>query len=1057
MAEFTLIIDKGNCPSKPSPIKKVTILSAPIATINSEKSFFCPGELINLAGADPGTNHTFSWFGPSGFSSSLRIPAPFLATDPSQSGTYFFTVNNGVCDSPPDSVVLSVALKPLTPVPGGPLQTCEGSTVILNANYPTASIYYWMNPVGELITTNADSLVITDIQMDATGPWRLTVLEGECASDTSAAIQLTVNPKPFVTAAAARFIVCQNDPLQLSAATSIPVASFQWSGPAGFSSTLANPSLASFQANNAGTYQVEVTTDKGCKATGTVNIAIDTAPAILQIEDNTPTCPQGNDTISLFPTLNIADESGLTFLWSGPMNYTTDTKIAQITHSGTFTLSVINSNNCKSSDSISITIPPILTKPPVPSIQDGNLCEGEKTILFAGIPASDGQTFTWFTPTGQLTTSSAFFEIPSVNNDAAGNYAVRINKNNCSSPISDNYALLPKPIPTVKATSNSPVCEGSPIRLFADAPQGTQFQWAGPNFSATTSNPILNNGSSGTYTLTGTLNGCKGKTDSIEIVFLPAPKTPLVLTGGPVCLDAPEPKLLLQIAETTTVPNAIYYWYRGNILIDSTNVSFLEVTNFDGLNEGVVSFFAQTLNNGCLSARSPAAQVSLNTIPLSNAFAGTDKEICSETVLFLDAALPDIGTGNWTIISGPPSGVVIANPANPKTQVTNLATDTTYIFRWTLSNGVCTNYSFDDVTIKISSQSAINAGEEILACASTEIRLNATPVSFGTGRWRQGQVQQLLGVRILEPTNPNTPITGLVPGNLYQFIWEVTSACGTGTDQVLVLISDPNPFAGFDFSVCGEEGEVNLNAREPTSGSRGKWSAINPQIQFVDPDKPSTQASGLEVGSNIFVWTIDEAICEDNSRDTLIVHYTPIPQAADDESEVPFGKEILIDVLQNDQTFGLKAILSIIQNPLNGVATIVGDTAILYQPNGKFIGTDELVYEICLEDCECSMAKVILEIGADAPCTIPTIFTPNGDGINDQFIIQCLLNDTTYPQSQLIVFNNWGDEVFRSTIPYKNDWEGNYRGVPLPAGTYYYILNFGDSQKPAAGFVVIQR
>jgi gliding motility-associated-like protein len=96
-------------------------------------------------------------------------------------------------------------------------------------------------------------------------------------------------------------------------------------------------------------------------------------------------------------------------------------------------------------------------------------------------------------------------------------------------------------------------------------------------------------------------------------------------------------------------------------------------------------------------------------------------------------------------------------------------------------------------------------------------------------------------------------------------------------------------------------------------------------------------------------------------------------------------------------------------------------------------------------------------VGADAPCTVPTIFTPNGDGINDQLIITCLLDDTGYPDSQITIYNNWGDEVYRSPIPYQNDWDGTFKGKNLPVGTYYYILNFGSGGTPVAGFIVIQR
>ncbi|MCW3466162.1 gliding motility-associated C-terminal domain-containing protein [Chitinophaga nivalis] len=63
---------------------------------------------------------------------------------------------------------------------------------------------------------------------------------------------------------------------------------------------------------------------------------------------------------------------------------------------------------------------------------------------------------------------------------------------------------------------------------------------------------------------------------------------------------------------------------------------------------------------------------------------------------------------------------------------------------------------------------------------------------------------------------------------------------------------------------------------------------------------------------------------------------------------------------------------------------------------------------------------------------IPTAFTPNGDGINDKFVI---LGLDKYPGSVLIVFNRWGNVVYRSNN-YLNNWDGS----GLHEGTYYYEL-----------------
>ena len=61
--------------------------------------------------------------------------------------------------------------------------------------------------------------------------------------------------------------------------------------------------------------------------------------------------------------------------------------------------------------------------------------------------------------------------------------------------------------------------------------------------------------------------------------------------------------------------------------------------------------------------------------------------------------------------------------------------------------------------------------------------------------------------------------------------------------------------------------------------------------------------------------------------------------------------------------------------------------------------------------------------------------------MNETFVIPELeLNPERYSDSELTIFNRWG-EVLYSAQPYSNDWDGsNADGKPLPQGTYYYVL-----------------
>ena len=69
------------------------------------------------------------------------------------------------------------------------------------------------------------------------------------------------------------------------------------------------------------------------------------------------------------------------------------------------------------------------------------------------------------------------------------------------------------------------------------------------------------------------------------------------------------------------------------------------------------------------------------------------------------------------------------------------------------------------------------------------------------------------------------------------------------------------------------------------------------------------------------------------------------------------------------------------------------------------------------------------------------IITPNGDGRNDLLIFDKL---ETVTQNELKIYNRWGKVVYEVSM-YANDWGGLVDGEPLPAGTYYYVLNVNGS------------
>ena len=102
-------------------------------------------------------------------------------------------------------------------------------------------------------------------------------------------------------------------------------------------------------------------------------------------------------------------------------------------------------------------------------------------------------------------------------------------------------------------------------------------------------------------------------------------------------------------------------------------------------------------------------------------------------------------------------------------------------------------------------------------------------------------------------------------------------------------------------------------------------------------------------------------------------------------------------------------------------------------------------------------SSLVTPIQLDAfPTYVPQGFSPNGDGMNDKFVIQ----NANGKRVALEIYNRWGNRVYKSD-DYRNDWggevtEGFFLGRDIPDGTYYYIIII-DNKDKYAGFITINR
>lgn len=120
-------------------------------------------------------------------------------------------------------------------------------------------------------------------------------------------------------------------------------------------------------------------------------------------------------------------------------------------------------------------------------------------------------------------------------------------------------------------------------------------------------------------------------------------------------------------------------------------------------------------------------------------------------------------------------------------------------------------------------------------------------------------------------------------------------------------------------------------------------------------------------------------------------------------------------------------------------------------------GTYQLeVQEISNAGCSGDIKSGVVTV---ADFFIPDGFSPNGDGINDLFVIRGILS---YPNNSFVIFNRWGNRVFEAS-PYQNTWDGRSTigvrigGDELPVGTYFYVLDLKNGSAIYKGTIYLNR
>lgn len=295
--------------------------------------------------------------------------------------------------------------------------------------------------------------------------------------------------------------------------------------------------------------------------------------------------------------------------------------------------------------------------------------------------------------------------------------------------------------------------------------------------------------------------------------------------------------------------------------------------------------------------------------------------------------------------------------------------------------------------------------------------------------------------------------------------------CDTTTIIVTVLSTTlPTAVNDSDVTVINQPIVINILGNDTINGVFDSLYILSPPSNgavSINLDGTASYTPSLDYCDDAIPDSYTYILCNTSGCDTATVTIlvlcddTP-PVAVDDSGTTLIDEPIVINIMGNDTINGVFDTLYLLTPPLNGTVVINTDGTAEYTPNSGYCDPNEpdsYTYVLC-NVAGCDTATVTITIACENIATGELAFfngfTPNGDDVNDYFVIQGVEN---YQNNVLCVFNRWGNQIYRME-GYTNDpataFNGHWENVTLPEGTYFYVFDDGEGNR-YSGYVQIAR
>jgi gliding motility-associated-like protein len=690
--------------------------------------------------------------------------------------------------------------------------------------------------------------------------------------------------------------------------------------------------------------------------------------------------------------------------------------------------------------------------PATPTITAGGpttFCAGGSVTL----TSSAGTSYLW---SNGATTQS-------INVTAAGNYAVKVtNASGCLSAVSAATAVIVNAVPVtpnITAAGPTTFCAGGNVTLTSSA--GTGYLWSN---GATTQS--INVTSSGNYTVKITnVSGCQSPASVATVVTVNAlPGIPTITPDGPTTFCAGGNVTLSSSPETS------YLWSNG---ATAQSINITTPGNYT----------VQVINaSGCQSAASVATSVTVNALPVTPSItAGGPITFCDGGSVTLTssagtsylwsngattASINITTSGNYTVQVTNAGGCQSALSAAANVTVNSIPPTPTITANGpttfcdggsvTLTSSAENNYLWSNsftspsinvtisgsYTVQVTNSSGCQSGSSV----ATIVTVNALPAiptitADGPTTFCQGNSVTLTssaGTSYLWSSGATLQSLSVSASGTYTV--KVTDASGclsaeSGSASIAVNTL-PVVTTGYNGPVCA--GSALSLSGGPAGMKVYYWSGPGEFSSLLQNPLVSDSAT-LDMAGTYTLIVANTNGCTDTSTQYIIVNESPIAVAGPDQ-ELKFTFETQMNAELSTSETGEWSLISGSGN----ISDIHSSTARVTELS---TGENKFLWKIVSGNCE-DTAKVKITV---FDVFIPSVITPNGDGKNDYFKISEFSGKV-----ELIIFNRWGNEEYRSGN-YLNDWNGrNNKGAELPEDTYFCILKF-ENGRIIKGSVLIKR